>query len=112
MKISSPPGLRYPYTIQALQKRKDEHVNRSDKLFTYWYEETVTENDKWGGEHTVQQRRHQQFDASTEGNITRWFTKPGAVIVLTQSGPYSSRLKSHAHTRRSLAAFASTAART
>jgi RNA polymerase II subunit A-like phosphatase len=80
MKISSPPGLRYPYTIQALQKARDEHVARSDKLFTYWYEETVTESDKWGGEQTVRQRRHQQFDASTAGKITRWFTKPGAVV--------------------------------
>jgi RNA polymerase II subunit A-like phosphatase len=80
MKISSPPGLRYPYTIQALQKRKDENVNRSDKLFTYWYEETVTESDKWGGEHKVKKRRPQQFDASTEGKITRWYIKPGAVI--------------------------------
>lgn len=80
MKISSPPGLRYPFTVQALQKRKDDAVKRSDKLFAYWYEETVTEGDKWGGEHKVQQRRTMQFDASTEGKLTRWFIKPGTVI--------------------------------
>lgn len=80
MKISSPPGLRYPLTIQALQKRKDEKVNRSDKLFTYWYEELVTESDRWGTEQKVKKRWPQQFDASTEGKITRWFIKPGSVV--------------------------------
>jgi RNA polymerase II subunit A-like phosphatase len=80
MKISSPPGLRYPYTIQALQKRRDDTVRRSDKLFTYWYEEVVTESDKWGVEEQVKKRWPQQFDASTEGKITRWFIKPGTVV--------------------------------
>jgi hypothetical protein len=80
MKISSPQGLRYPYTIQALQKRKDEKVARSDKLFTYWYEELVTETDRWGVEQKVKKRWPQQFDASTEGKVTRWFIKPGTVI--------------------------------
>jgi|TARA_R110002003_G_scaffold433_3_gene19717 RNA polymerase II subunit A-like phosphatase len=80
MKISSPPGLRYPYTIQALQKRKDDKVKRSDKLFTYWYEETVKEDDKWGIEQWVKKRWPQQFDASTDGRITRWFVKPGTVV--------------------------------
>ncbi|KAF2027246.1 hypothetical protein EK21DRAFT_102679 [Setomelanomma holmii] len=80
MKISSPPGLRYPFTIQTLQKRKDEKVKRSDKLFTYWYEETVKEDDKWGIEQWVKKRWPQQFDASTDGKITRWFIKPGTVV--------------------------------
>ncbi|KAH8727846.1 hypothetical protein GQ44DRAFT_769906 [Phaeosphaeriaceae sp. PMI808] len=80
MKISSPPGLRYPFTIQVLQKRKDESVNRFDKLFTYWYEETVTESDKWGVDQKVKKRWPQQFGANTDGKVTRWFIKPGAVI--------------------------------
>ncbi|KAH7091031.1 hypothetical protein FB567DRAFT_625630 [Paraphoma chrysanthemicola] len=80
MKISSPPGLRYPFTIQALQKRKDDKVQRSDKLFTYWYEETIKEDDKWGIEQWVTKRWPQQFDASTDGHITRWFIKPGTVV--------------------------------
>jgi RNA polymerase II subunit A-like phosphatase len=80
MKISSPPGLRYPYTIQALQKRRDETVRRSDKLFTYWYEEVVTESDRWGVDQQVKKRWPQQFDASTEGKVTRWFIKPGTVV--------------------------------
>jgi RNA polymerase II subunit A-like phosphatase len=80
MKISSPPGLRYPYTIQALQKRRDESVRRSDKLFTYWYEEVVTESDRWGVDQQVKKRWPQQFDASTEGKVTRWFIKPGTVV--------------------------------
>jgi RNA polymerase II subunit A-like phosphatase len=80
MKLSSPQGLRYPYTIQALHKRKDEDVNRSDKLFTSWYEETVTEEDRWGIEEKVKKRWPQHFDASTGGKIMRWFVKPGTVV--------------------------------
>ncbi|KAH4006859.1 RNA polymerase II subunit A C-terminal domain phosphatase [Parastagonospora nodorum] len=81
MKISSPPGLRYPYTIQALHKRKDEDVKRSDKLFTCWYEETVTEEDRWGVEEQVKKKWQQHFDATTGGKIARWFVKPGTVVV-------------------------------
>jgi RNA polymerase II subunit A-like phosphatase len=80
MKISSPAGLRYPFTVSALDKPADAKVKRSDKLFAYWYEETVTESDKWGDEHQVQHKRVRQFDASTEGKLTRWFIKPGAVV--------------------------------
>lgn len=80
MKITSPPGLRYPFTVQTLHKAKDEDIARSDKLFAYYYEETVTEGDKWGGEHKVQRKRPGQFDASNEGVITRWFVKPGTVV--------------------------------
>ena len=80
MKISSPPGLRYPFTVQSLHKRKDDKVQRSDKLFAFYWEETVTEADKWGGQSKVQRRRPGQFDASTNGTITRWFIQQGTVI--------------------------------
>jgi RNA polymerase II subunit A-like phosphatase len=80
MKISSPHGLRYPCTVQVLQKRKDEKVKRSDKLFTYWYETVSTEEDRWGEDQEVTKRWHQNFDASTEGRITQWFIQPGTVI--------------------------------
>ncbi|KAL5118465.1 CTD phosphatase Fcp1 [Pleosporales sp. CAS-2024a] len=80
MKLSSPAGLRYPYTIQVLHKRKDDNVKRSDKLFTSWYEETVSEEDRWGVEERVKKRWPQNFDASTGGKITRWFVKPGTVV--------------------------------
>lgn len=128
MKISSPPGLRYPFTIQALQKRKDEKVARSEKLFTYWYEEIVTETDRWGADSKVKKRWPQQFDATTGGKITRWFIKPGTVIERagyvtrtcappggiadTHAELISSKSKSHAPTGCSSAASASTAART
>lgn len=80
MKISSPPGLHYPITVQELHKARNADVKRSDGLFTYYYESTVTEGDKWGGEKTVKKRFPTRFDASTEGKITRWFIKTGTVI--------------------------------
>jgi len=80
MKISSPPGMRYPCTIQALQKKTGAKVRRGDKLFTYYYEETLKESDKWGVEHKATHKRHQHFDATAEGEITRWLIKPGALL--------------------------------
>ena len=80
MKISSPPGLHYPITVQELHQQQHADVQRSDRLFTYYYESTVTEGDKWGGERTVKKRFPSRFDASTEGTITRWFIDAGAVI--------------------------------
>ncbi|KAF2819684.1 hypothetical protein CC86DRAFT_449741 [Ophiobolus disseminans] len=80
MKISSPRGLRYPCTVQALQKDEGQEVKRGDKLFTHYYEDTIKEDDKWGIEQWKTYRRHQQFDASIEGQITKWFIKPGTVL--------------------------------
>ncbi|KAF1830749.1 hypothetical protein BDW02DRAFT_533353 [Decorospora gaudefroyi] len=80
MRIASPRDLSYPITVLDLLKKRDDDVPRSEKLFTYSYESRVTEGDKWGGEQTVMKKFRQTFDASTEGTITRWFIKPGAVI--------------------------------
>jgi len=110
MKIFSPRDLSYPITVIELLKKRDDEVPRSEKLFNYSYDTRVTEGDKWGGEKTVMKKFRQTFDASTEGKITRWFIKPGTVI--DRSGIPCWRLRSHAHTRPSSAASASTAAET
>jgi RNA polymerase II subunit A-like phosphatase len=81
MKISSPPGLHYPITVLELHKQTDAPVQRSDRLFTYYYESNVTECDKWGDEKTVKKRFPTQFNASTEGSVVRWAIKPGTVIT-------------------------------
>ena len=80
MKITSPRDLSYPITIADLLRQRDDEVRRSDKLFSYRYETPVREGDKWGGEKTVMKKMIQFFHASTEGKITRWLVKTGAVI--------------------------------
>lgn len=81
MKISSPPGLHYPITVLELLKKPDNDVSRSERLFTYTYESTVAETDKWGGESNVKRKFTAHFDASTEGRISRWFVKAGTVVA-------------------------------
>lgn len=80
MKITSPRDLSYPITVVDLLKKRDDPVQRSEKLFKYYYETPVTEGDKWGGEKTLLKKFIQLFDASTEGIVTRWFIKPGTVV--------------------------------
>ncbi|KAF2631844.1 hypothetical protein BU25DRAFT_407476 [Macroventuria anomochaeta] len=81
MKILSPPGLHYPITVLELLKKPDDDVKRSERLFTYTYESTVTETDKWGDEKTVKKKFTAHFNASTEGKISRWYIGAGAVIA-------------------------------
>lgn len=80
MRIYSPRDLSYPITVLDLLKKRDDEVPRSSKLFNYSFESRVTEGDKWGGEKTFMKKFRQTFNASTEGTITRWLIKPGAVI--------------------------------
>jgi len=84
MKISSPPGMRYPCTVHSLQKDRGGHVARGDKLFTYYFEEDVTESDKYGVEHKTTKKRFHGFEASIEGSVERWLVKPGT--LLTRAG--------------------------
>ena len=81
MKISSPPGLHYPITVLELLKKPDDDVERSERLFTYTYESTVTESDNWGQDHTAKKKFTTYFDASTEGKISRWYIKNGTVVA-------------------------------
>ena len=80
MKITSPRDLKYPITVADLLKKRDEDVERSDKLFSYRYETPVVEGDKWGGERTVMKKLLQFFSAGIDGKITRWFIDTGSVI--------------------------------
>ncbi|KAF9696661.1 hypothetical protein EKO04_005299 [Ascochyta lentis] len=81
MKISSPPGLHYPITVLELVKKPEDDVKRSERLFTYTYESTVTETDKWGEDKTLKKKFTTHFDASTEGKISRWYIKAGTVVA-------------------------------
>lgn len=89
MKISSPPGLHYPITVLELLKKPDDDVKRSERLFTYTYESTVTEENKYGEEKVLKKKLTAHFAASTEGTISRWYIRAGAVIA--RSGYAASR---------------------
>lgn len=81
MKVIAPRGLQYPITVVELLKQQDDDVKPDDKLFRYSYETAVVEGDKWGGEDkTVKKKMLVQFDAGNEGQVARWFVKPGTVI--------------------------------
>jgi RNA polymerase II subunit A-like phosphatase len=80
MKIIAPSALRYPFTVVALSKSKNDSVKRSEQLFTWTYEDVVTEANKYGEEKKVLYKRHGHFDAITEGKVTRWYIKPETVV--------------------------------
>ncbi|KAJ4987763.1 fcp1-like phosphatase [Stagonosporopsis vannaccii] len=81
MKISSPPGLHYPITVLELLKKADDNVRRSERLFTYTYESTVTETNRYGEEQKLRKKLTTHFAASTDGTIARWHIRPGAVVA-------------------------------
>lgn len=80
MKILSPPGLHYPITVGDLDKQPDDEVRRAEPLFTYFYETTVEEGDKWGEVTNVKKRFPVKFEASLDGKVIQWFIKKGTVI--------------------------------
>ncbi|KAF2244620.1 RNA polymerase II subunit A C-terminal domain phosphatase [Trematosphaeria pertusa] len=80
MKVLSPSGLHYPITVGELAKKRDDEVQRSEPLFTYFYETIVEEGDKWGEKKNVKKRFPVKFEASADGTITKWFIKEGTVI--------------------------------
>ena len=80
MKILSPPDLHYPITVGELAKRRDDDVERSEQLFTYVYESTVEEGNKWGEKRDVIKKFVAPFTASVQGKIIKWFINQGSVI--------------------------------
>jgi hypothetical protein len=127
MIIKSPNGLHYPITIGELAKQRGDETKRSDPLFTYFYETTVEEGDKWGETKEVKKRFPVKFEALVDGAIKEWFVKQGSVVqrsgyvvllcrvdivLITRTESPSSRSKSHAPTRPSSAVSASIAAKT
>ncbi|KAF2640233.1 hypothetical protein P280DRAFT_490575 [Massarina eburnea CBS 473.64] len=81
MKITSPPNWHYPVTIGDFAKKTDDEVKRSDPLFTYLYETTVQEGDKWGETKDVKRKFPARFEASLDGIIRKWYIRTGAVVA-------------------------------
>ncbi|CAI6334962.1 unnamed protein product [Periconia digitata] len=80
MKIISPPDIHYPISIGDLARDAGDKVKRSDHLFTYFYETTVEEGNKWGDKVEVKKKFPVRFESSLDGIVERWFIKKGTVI--------------------------------
>lgn len=80
MIIQLPRSVRYPITITALLKKRDDDVPRLSPLFLYRYKTTVTEYPEFGEEIQVEKEFAAQFDAPIEGKLERWFIKVGSEI--------------------------------
>jgi RNA polymerase II subunit A-like phosphatase len=80
MLIRSPPNLHYPITVVELLKNTQDEVKRFAPLFSYTYESTVTEGNKWGDEVQVKKNFPGRFDSSLDGVVAAWFIKKGTVI--------------------------------
>ena len=80
MKIRSPNDLHYPITVVDLSKQPQDSVERFAPLFTYYYESTVTEGNKYGDEKEVKKKFPARFDSSIDGQLVEWYIKGGSVI--------------------------------
>ena len=80
MKIRSPTGLHYPIAVVELAKKLEDDVKRFSPLFSYTYETTVTEGNKYGEETQVKKKFPARFESSLDGTIARWFIKNGSII--------------------------------
>lgn len=80
MKITSPPNLHYPISIGELARKAGDKVKRSDPLFTYLYETTVEEGNKWGETFQVKKKFPVRFESSLDGIVEKWFVKTGTVV--------------------------------
>lgn len=80
MLIRSPPGLHYPITIDKLLTSRNDEVKRSSPLFSYTYETTVSEGDKYGEVKDVKKRFPARFDSIADGKVSQWFIRNGEVV--------------------------------
>lgn len=80
MLIQSPKSLQYPVTVTELLKQTNDTVERFAPLFSYYYETTVTESNKYGEEKQVKKKIPLRFESVTDGTITGWRIAVGAVI--------------------------------
>jgi RNA polymerase II subunit A-like phosphatase len=80
MKIRSPPNLHYPISVVELLAALGDEVKRSAPLFSYTYESTVQQADRYGEVKDVKKRFPARFDSSADGVISQWYIKKGSII--------------------------------
>jgi RNA polymerase II subunit A-like phosphatase len=81
MLLRLPKNLHYPITVTKVVKPAGEPVARSDHLFLYSYETTVTEGSRDGVEKEVRKRFMAQFESSLDGTLRTWRIWEGDIIA-------------------------------
>lgn len=80
MLLRLPKSLHYPITVTKVVKPAGEPVARSDHLFFYSYETTVTEGSRDGVEKEVRKKYMAQFESSLDGTLKTWRIWEGDII--------------------------------
>jgi len=66
--------------VTELLKQTDDTVERFAPLFSYYYETTETETNKYGEEKQVKKKTPLRFESVIEGTVKQWKIAVGAVI--------------------------------
>ena len=81
MRLLLPRSLRYPITVTELLKQPNDDVERLAPLFSYVYQTTVTEGDRFGEQREVQKTFPTRYESPVEGVLKAWKIDKGAVIT-------------------------------
>ncbi|KAI9773410.1 MAG: Carboxy-terminal domain (CTD) phosphatase [Geoglossum simile] len=80
MRLLLPKSLHYPITVTELLKQPNDNVKKSTPLFSYFYQTTVTEGNRFGEEHQVERKFPTMFESPVEGVVRAWKINKGTVI--------------------------------
>jgi len=80
MLIYSTTGPLYPITITDLHVSENDEIERSGKLFTYFYKIVVTESTRYGTEKDVVKKVYVTFSSEIVGTLKEWKIERGTVI--------------------------------
>jgi RNA polymerase II subunit A C-terminal domain phosphatase len=80
MRLLLPKSLHYPVTVTELLRQPNDNVERFAPLFSYFYQTTVTEGNRFGEEHQVERKFPTVFESPVEGVLKAWKIKKGMVI--------------------------------
>ncbi|KAI9850995.1 MAG: Carboxy-terminal domain (CTD) phosphatase [Thelocarpon superellum] len=86
MRLQLPSSLHYPITVTELLKQPNDHVDRSEALFAYYYSTTVTEGNRFGEEHEVVKTFPSRYESPVEGVLRAWAIEEGTVIAADHVG--------------------------
>ena len=80
MQIRLPRALAYPVKVTELHVPRNGDVKDSDPLISYSYDVTFKEDNDDREEVEVTRQYPGTYKSPTEGKLTRWMVKVGAVI--------------------------------
>ncbi|KAH0558395.1 hypothetical protein GP486_004948 [Trichoglossum hirsutum] len=80
MRLLLPKSLHYPITVTELLQQPNDNVERFAPLFSYFYQTTVTEGNRFGEEHQVERKFPTVFESPVEGILTAWKISKGMMI--------------------------------